>query len=206
MPIAAADLDAVLGRFVGAIEQVPPMVSAVKVGGRRLHELARRGEQVERAPRPVRIDELTVETFEPGPYPRATVHVECSSGTYVRTLADDLGTALGGCAHLATLRRLRVGPFTLSDAHVLEEIEADAPRYVLSPADAMRGLPRVDVTGETARAIAHGATFSRVGLVDDSAGPGPFAVVSTEGGELLAIYERTGAGVKPAVVLVTADP
>ena len=78
-------------RFVGDIEQLPPMVSAVKVGGRRLHELARRGEEVERAPRRVHIDRIDVEEFEPGPYPAATVLVECSSGTYIRSLAADLG-------------------------------------------------------------------------------------------------------------------
>src|SRR2546429_1833246 len=90
-------------RFVGDIEQVPPMVSAAKVGGRRLHELARAGEEVERAPRPVHVDRFDLVDFEPGPYPEATFVVECGSGTYVRSLAADLGRALGGCAHLATL-------------------------------------------------------------------------------------------------------
>src|SRR3954465_9676178 len=103
---------AVDAHLVGDIEQVPPMVSALKVGGRRLHELAREGKEVERAPRPVRVDAYDLEAFEPGSFPRATVRVECSSGTYVRTLAADLGTALGGYAHLASLRRLRVGAFT----------------------------------------------------------------------------------------------
>src|SRR4051794_40668670 len=84
---------------VGDIEQVPPMVSALKVNGKRLHELAREGIEVERKARPVRISELDVEGFEAGPYPEATIRVECSSGTYIRTLAADLGTALGGCAH-----------------------------------------------------------------------------------------------------------
>jgi len=85
MPIDQADVEAVVPAFLGEIEQLPPMVSAVKVGGRRLHELARRGEEVERAPRRVRVDRIDVEGFEPGPYPSATVVVECSSGTYVRS-------------------------------------------------------------------------------------------------------------------------
>jgi tRNA pseudouridine55 synthase len=179
-------------------------VSAVKVGGRRLHELARRGEEVERAARRVQVERFDLESFEPGPYPRATVVVECSSGTYVRVLAADLGAALDGCAHLAVLRRTRVGAFTLDDAHTLDEIEAAPAEHVLTPADAMRGLERVVVDGETVRAVAHGATFAASALVDAGAGPGPFAVVDDHG-TLLAVYERRGAGVKPAVVLASAE-
>src|SRR5262245_27617530 len=96
MPLTRDEVEAALPRFVGDIEQRPPMVSAVKVGGRRLHELARKGEEGERAPRPVHVDRIEVTAFEPGPYPRADVEVECGSGTYIRTLAADLGTALGG--------------------------------------------------------------------------------------------------------------
>jgi tRNA pseudouridine55 synthase len=191
-------------RFVGAIQQVPPMVSAVKVGGRRLHELARRGETVERAARTVRVERFELESFEPGPYPRATVITECSSGTYIRVLAADLGAALDGCAHLASLRRLRVGSFTLDEAHPLAEVEARSTELVLPPAEAMRGLDRVVVEGETVRAVSHGATFSGVGLVGPSAGPGPFAVLDDRGA-LLAVYERRGAGVKPAVVVMPAE-
>ena len=100
MPIDQGDIEAVLPAFLGEIEQLPPMVSAVKVGGRRLHELARRGEEVERAPRRVRVDRIDVEAFEPGPYPAARVLVECSSGTYVRSLAADIGGRLGVDADL----------------------------------------------------------------------------------------------------------
>src|SRR5205085_5168052 len=126
--------------FVGEIEQIPPMVSAIKVDGRRLYELARAGEVVERAARPVRIDTLVVEDFVDGAYPEATIRIDCSSGTYVRTLAADLGTALGGCAHLRELRRLRVGSFEVEEAHTLDEIEADPQRFVLSPAAALRDM------------------------------------------------------------------
>ena len=79
------------------------MVSAIKIDGRRLHELAREGKEVDRAPRRVRIDRIDVEAFTPGEYPTATLRVECGSGTYIRSLAADLGAALGGCAHLAAL-------------------------------------------------------------------------------------------------------
>src|SRR3954468_2095618 len=101
MSFTRVELDAAARAFVGDIEQVPPMVSALKVGGRRLYELARAGEEVERAARPVHIDTLEGEGFGPGPYPGAVVRVDCSRGTYVRSLAADLGVALGGCAHLA---------------------------------------------------------------------------------------------------------
>jgi tRNA pseudouridine55 synthase len=188
-------------RFVGDIQQVPPMVSALQVGGRRLHELARAGEEVERKPRHVRIDRFELEAFEPGPYPRATVVVECSSGTYVRSLAADLGTALGGPAHLAALRRLRVGVFDLDDAHPLEVIEADPPAALLPPVEAMRGLERTVVDAAAARAVAHGSVFPSVAL--PVTGPGPYALVD-EDGALLAVYERRKSALKPAVVLAPA--
>jgi tRNA pseudouridine55 synthase len=200
MPLTREQLDAALPAFRGAIEQVPPMVSALKVGGRKLYELARAGVEIEREARAVRIDALVVEEFVPGPYPEATMRVECSSGTYIRSLAADLGTALGGCAHLAALRRLRVGSFALDEAHEISAIEADPDAVLLAPIDAVRALDRVEVAGEQARAVGHGATFAARMLLPDGAGDGPLAVVD-EHGHLLAIYERRGAGVKPAVVL-----
>jgi tRNA pseudouridine55 synthase len=190
--------------FVGEIEQIPPMVSAIKVGGRRLNELARAGEVVERAARRVRIDTLVVEDFVGGAYPEATIRIDCSSGTYVRSLAADLGTALGGCAHLGELRRLRVGSFVVDEAHTLDAVEADPERFVLTPATAVRDLPEVVVGEEQARAIAHGATFAAPALLGDLDAPGPFAVVD-DLGELLALYERRGAGVKPALVLAPQE-
>jgi tRNA pseudouridine55 synthase len=200
MPITSDDLRSVTSRFLGDVEQLPPMVSAVKVGGRRLHELARAGEQVERAPRRVRIDRIDVEAFEPGPYPEATMFVECGTGTYIRALAADLGAALGGCAHVRTLRRTRVGSFGLSEARPLTAVEADPRAGLLAPRAATRHLPEVTVDGETARAVSHGSVFpaAALGLADDA--PGPFAVVDPTGG-LLAVYEHRGAALKPAVVL-----
>jgi len=186
--------------FVGDVEQIPPMVSAIKVDGRKLYELARKGETVERAPRRVRIDALVVEDFIAGAYPEATIRVDCSSGTYVRTLVADLGTALGGCAHLAQLQRLRVGSFGIAEARTPDEIAADPAGAVLSPAAALRDLPVVVVAGEQLRAVSHGATFAAPALLGDAIDPGPFAVVDDRH-ELLAVYERRGGGVKPAVVL-----
>jgi tRNA pseudouridine55 synthase len=191
--------------FTGDIEQVPPMVSAIKVDGKKLYELARAGQVVEREPRPVRIDELVVEDFEPGRYPEATIRVVCSTGTYIRTLAADLGTALGGCAHLAELRRVRVGSFGVGEAREIEAIERDPDATVVAPAEALRDLERVVVDAEQARAVTHGATFAAQGFLADDAGAGPFAVVDDEA-VLLAVYERRGAGVKPAVVIAAQTP
>jgi tRNA pseudouridine55 synthase len=200
MTLTRARLEDAARRFVGEIDQVPPMVSAVKVGGRKLYELAREGQEIERAARRVRIDAVEVETFEPGPYPETTIRVVCSSGTYVRSLAADVGAALGGCAHLAALRRLRVGSFALAEARTPEEIAAEPDAALRPPAEAMRDLERVAVGAEAARAVGHGATFAAAGLLPGGAGAGPFAVVDDRG-ELLAVYERRGAGVKPSVVL-----
>lgn len=202
MTVSREGLEAAARGFVGDIEQVPPMVSALKVGGRRLYEMARAGEEIERAARPVRIEELVVEAFEPGVYPEATIRIACSSGTYIRTLAADLGTSLGGCAHLGSLRRLRVGGFTLDDARPIEAVEADPDAAVRPPTEAVRDLECVTVDAERARAVAHGATFAAPALLGERDGVGPFAVVD-DAGALLAVYERRGAGVKPSVVIAT---
>jgi tRNA pseudouridine55 synthase len=203
MPVSEADVRAAMQAFVGDIEQVPPMVSALKVDGRRLHELAREGKEVERAPRPVRIDHYALEAFEAGEFPRATVLVECSSGTYVRTLAADLGTALGGHAHLASLRRLRVGAFSLDDAVALDVLVADPAPYVLTPADALRGMERVVVDPGVAALVANGRVFDDAPFTTE--GAGPFALVDAEA-RLLAVYERSDARLKPSVVLPVDAP
>jgi phosphoesterase RecJ-like protein len=125
---AAADgvdterLRAAMAGFLGPQEQVPPMVSAIKVGGERLYAKARRGEEVERAPRPIVIHDLELLGLVHGERPVATISVVCSGGTYVRSLAADLGRSLGTLAHLASLRRTAVGRFAEADAHTLEEL------------------------------------------------------------------------------------
>jgi tRNA pseudouridine55 synthase len=202
MVLERAEIEAATARFLGDIEQLPPMVSAVKVGGRRLHQLAREGVDVERAPRPVHVDRFDVEAFVPGPYPSATVVVECGSGTYVRSLAADLGVALGGCAHLAELRRLRVGSFTLDEAHPLDAIIAEPERSVRALPEMVRDLTRVELDREQARAASHGIVFP-LGALGEAAGP--FALVDGASGELVAVYERRGAACKPAVVLAPAS-
>jgi tRNA pseudouridine55 synthase len=200
MPLTREEVGAAAVGFVGEIQQLPPMVSAVKVGGRRLHQLARAGVDVDRTPRRVRVDRFRIEEFEPGPYPAATVLVECGSGTFVRSLAADLGVALGGCAHLASLRRLSVGSFTLAEARDVDAILADPDTAVLPLAEAMRDLERVDLDDEQMRAAHHGIPFPNGALGE--VGAGPYALLAPSG-DLVAVYERRGAACKPSVVIAT---
>ena len=152
-----AQLDAVLPRFTGEIVQVPPMHSALKRQGRPLYELARAGETVERKPRLVRIGSLRLLDFDGA---EAVLAVDCSKGTYIRVLAEDLGAAMGCGAHLAGLRRTRVGPLSLDGAVTLAELEAlDVParRARLLPLDALlASLPRVELGEREAGRFCHG--------------------------------------------------
>ena len=178
-------------QLTGDIEQVPPMFSAVKVGGRRLHEIAREGGEVERAPRPV-----TVHRFDVTPTGDPLVwkaDVECSSGTYVRTLAADLGTSLGGGAHLTDLRRLSVGSFTIDGARSMESPD------LLPPAVGVRHLAGVFVDDDLAVDVGHGKLLSRERLGVE--GDGPWAVHGADG-TLLAVYEPYEGRTKPSLVLV----
>lgn len=197
--VTLAEARAAAAAFVGDILQIPPMVSAVKIDGRRLHELARAGETVERPPRPVTVHRLQLEVAEPATEDASMVlrmEVDCSSGTYVRTLADDLGHALGGGAHLRALRRTAIGSFGLSEARPLEALE------VLPPAVAMRDYPSVTAEAEVMARIFNGAVLDRVELAVDD-GDGPWAVLSPAG-DLLAVYQGHGADrVKPAVVIAS---
>ena len=167
----------------GVIEQIPPMVSALKVGGRRLHELARAGIEVDRPARQVTVERFDVEpTDEPGVY---RISVDCSAGTYVRTLAADLGEALGGGAHLRRLRRTRVGSFGLAEAHPVNSISAAC---VLAPAQALRDMVQVEVDAEVSPLVLHGHALDRVAI--EASGDGPWALLDRQG-QLLAVYERT---------------
>ena len=181
--------------LTGDIEQVPPMVSAVKVRGRRLHELARQGVEVARAARPV-----TVSRFDIVPDPERSgvyrAEIVCSSGTYVRVLAADLGLALGGGAHVANLRRTRIGSFGCPDMRPLARL---GPEDVLTPAQALRDLDFLTADPAAQDAVRNGLPLDRVPL--GAAGDGPWAVLD-ERGSLLAVYEATGTDrIRPVVVL-----
>ena len=153
-----ATLAAALAAFRGPQTQLPPMHSAVQQGGKRLYELARAGIEVERTPRPITIYTLDLLDYQP---PNATLHVECSKGTYIRSLAHDLGAALGCGAYLAGLIRTRHGPFTLDEAISLDALAAaqTAGRLsdVLRPPDLLvQSWPRLDLNATAARHLAQG--------------------------------------------------
>lgn len=170
--------------LTGPILQVPPMVSAVKVGGRRLHDLARQGIEVEREARPVTIHRFDVSATE-DPLVFA-VEVECSSGTYIRSLVADLATALGGGGHLRNLRRTAIGSFSLEGSHVLEELDEG---HVLPPAEALRDYPWVEVDAETLVLVGHGRPVPYL--------PSGTVGVRSASGDLVAVYTDG----RPAVVL-----
>lgn len=192
-----ASITAAASSLTGDILQIPPMVSAVKVDGKRLHQLAREGIEVERTPRPVTVHRFAVEPTDDPLVVRA--EVECSSGTYVRTLAADLGAALGGGAHLRELRRTAIGSFSLAEALPLDRV---APDSILPPAIAMRDLVAVTV-GEAERLdVGHGKVLARD---ERFVGDGPWSVLDTEGA-LLAVYvAHRGATAKPDVVIAPVD-
>ncbi len=190
-------IEAAAAALTGDIVQIPPMVSAVKIDGTRLHVLARAGVEVERPGRPV-----TVYRFDVAPTGDPTVvtcEVECSSGTYVRTLAADLGRALGGGAHLRTLRRVAIGSFTVAEAVPLERI---GPDVVLSPADAMRDMASVLVDESERLLVGHGRPLARD---ERFVGDGPWAIVDATGA-LLAVYRPGDRDrVRPDVVIAPVD-
>ena len=184
-------------QFVGTIEQIPPMVSAIKVGGKRLYELARQGIEIERTARTVTITRFDCRpTDDPLVY---TFVVECSSGTYVRSLAADLGAVLGGGAHLRGLRREAIGPFSVDGAVVLDELSrAD----IASSLGLVQHLDAVVVANALIEDIAHGKILER--RVVEVVGEGPWSLASPDG-RLLGVYERwTKERIKPAVVLIDA--
>lgn len=187
-------------RFVGTISQVPPMVSAVKVEGRRLYELAREGVEVERPARTVVVDAIDVLDFAPSDYPVLTMRIVCGAGTYVRTLADDIAGALGGRAHLTSLRRTSIGSLHVDDALGIGEVaDADDPAAALVPlSSGLADLPAVTVDAETARGVRSGMVFAASAFSADI--DRPFRVVE-ETGRLLAVYASDGRRAKPEVVV-----
>jgi tRNA pseudouridine55 synthase len=162
------------------------MVSAVKVGGERLHAKARRGEEVERAARPVSIFELNLVVQREGDEPEADIDVRCSSGTYVRTLINDIGEVLGCGAHMTALRRTETGGFTLADAKPLDAIGADD---LLPLVEIVRVLPRIDLSETDATAVGYGRKLSAEAAPGIKDGQ---QVGLTVSGSLVAVYRREG--------------
>ena len=195
-------------QLLGDVMQVPPMVSALKVDGKRLHELAREGIEIEREARPVTVHSFAVLAVRGN---EIDIDVTCSSGTYIRTLAADLGTLMGGGAHLKNLRRTSIGRFTTSDAVTLDELSSDdsEPHLYLRPVlECVRGLTRLDADADVRAAVAVGKVLPA--SVFEGYGPAPWAVVDADE-RLIAVYEpfsneKVGADMaRPSIVLITPE-
>jgi tRNA pseudouridine55 synthase len=188
-PVAGAALPdeatatACLGEFVGQIEQVPPAYSAAKVAGRRAYDLARRGQDVTLQPRQVRIDGIDVVAFAP---PRLEIEVRCGKGTYIRSLARDLGDKLGCGALVETLRRTRVGPFTVNEAVTLDATPAEARTRLLPLSAAAADLPALPLSGQKLRQLTAGQVIQHANPMGES---GLVAVFGPDG-QLYAVAQR----------------
>jgi len=190
------EIGTAVAALTGAIQQVPSSVSAIKVDGKRAYAKVRAGDTVELAARPVTVHSFDVHaTRRTGDVVDLDVTVACSSGTYVRALARDLGAALGVGGHLTALRRTRVGPYDVANARTLEQLESSFE--VMPIAVAARGaFPSRDVTDEQARLLSHGGQ-----LLWESAESGPVAVFGPDGTFLALVEERAGRA-KPLAVFV----
>lgn len=188
-----AELEEKLEMFRGEIEQIPPMVSAVRVDGERLYEKARRGEDVARPARRVTIYDLCLVDLREEDDTVATLDVTCSGGTYIRTLSHDLGEALGSGGHMLSLRRSSAGGFTLEEAIPLDAVSEEA---LLPLSDVVRSLPTTEVSDEDARLVANGRPlFFEEGVEEGAA----TAVVNA--GRLLGVYRRNGRRIVPERVV-----
>ena len=189
-PVEEAAVRAALAAFLGEVEQVPPAYSAARVEGRRAYALARRGADVALAPRRVRIDRIDVREYC---WPELELDVECGKGTYIRSIARDLGRAVGVGGYVTALRRLRIGPFTVEDAVPLEADAATACGKLLPLAAAVSGFPVVRATADEVRRLRNGQSIP-------APGAGEVAVLD-EAGELVAVGRVTGGLLKPEKVM-----
>jgi tRNA pseudouridine55 synthase len=194
-----ADIESVLARFTGEIEQVPPAFSAIKVDGQRAYDLARAGQDVEIKSRKVRIENLRlIECPDTG---HATFEVTCSKGTYVRSLGQDIARALGTEGHLSELRRTATGGIDVSGAitpDALEGQDDDARASLLHPLDAVLAhMPRIELATDQAGRVAHG---NPVMLLPDQLVPSAEEALLTEAGKPLAIALLDGPAARPARV------
>ncbi|MGW5075000.1 tRNA pseudouridine(55) synthase TruB [Rhodococcus sp. NPDC004095] len=176
---------AVIATLTGKISQVPTRVSAIKVDGQRAHKLVREGEDFELAARPVTVDRFDVTaTRRLDTFVDLDVEVECSSGTYVRALARDLGAALGVGGHLTALRRTRVGPFTLDHARTLEQL-AEAPAVSLDIDQACQtAFAHRQISADEAESISQGRWLDPIGI------PGTYAAIDPTGHTIALLQER----------------
>ena len=194
--VTEEEVAAAAAALTGDLDQVPPMVSAVHVDGRRLHELAREGIEVERAPRRVHVKRFDVAALGEGRY---RFEVVCGSGTYVRSLVDDLGRTLGGGAHLAVLRRTRVGAFRIDEAAGLEELEERGAALLRTPAQMVADLASLRVGAGAVADVLHGRAISAPGTVS----AGPVAVLGPDGALVAVCAPHRDGTLRPEVVVAT---
>ena len=199
--VTRAQLDATIARFTGAIGQVPPMYSALKRDGRPLYELARAGITVERAARPVTISRIEIVSFD---LPAVAIDVDCSKGTYIRTLAEDIGEALGCGAHLTALRRTRTGAASIADSISLERLQQLAPAdldAILFPMDRfLAHFARIDLDAAQTGALMNGQPVR----TDHSVAPGMARVYAPDG-RFLGLGELDAEGeLQPRRLIRTA--
>lgn len=190
-------LDEVVAGFVGDIEQTPPMVSAVKVAGQRLHKLARMGKEVERKPRPLTIYEIQVVDADIDGAAEATLEIRCSAGTYVRTLINDIGESLGCGAHMKSLVRTEAGGFTLDQAVPLEAVSDDDLRPLI---DTVKGLFNFEVEPDVAKLVKNGRPLNLFGTRLPGIQEGDHVAVSNDG-RLLGVYMLKGERLMPDRVM-----
>lgn len=185
--VCVEDVKTMLREFVGDIEQIPPMYSAIKIGGKKLYELAREGVEVERKPRTVHIEKIELLDIDLK-HKKFSVRVDCSKGTYIRTLCDDMGRRLGCFAHMSALCRTRSGIFDISKSYTLEQIEemlADDDLSFFVPVDAVfESYPRLTLSKSKARKMCNGTRVSAQGIED-----GVIYRVYDEAGNFLTISE-----------------
>jgi tRNA pseudouridine55 synthase len=195
--LSRADIEAAMEPLTGEIEQVPSAVSAIKVGGERAYHKVRKGQEVDLQPRRVLVSEFRLrEMRRHGNVIDLDVTVVCSSGTYVRAIARDLGGSLQVGGHLAALRRTRVGVYSLDEAHTMGELERSFS--VIPIADvAAQTFPRHDLDEATARLVAYGQKLPGV-----SVGQGEVAMFGPDG-RFLALYQDTDEGAKPVAVFAS---
>ena len=161
--LTVAQLQEVLQGFLGQQLQMPPMYSAVKINGQKLYQLARKGVEVERQARPIEIYKLELLDFTSTKF---TVAVECSKGTYIRVLGEDIATALGTCGTMSFLLRTQVGSYLLNEAHTLQEIAANPQGCCAEPISAVSHLPKLVLTANQAARLTNGVRTTVNGTID----------------------------------------
>ena len=207
--VTREQIERILPQYLGQIEQVPSMFSALKHQGQPLYKLARKGETVERKPRKVTVHELTLEDFIPGERAQLSIRVHCTKGTYVRSLAEDIGAELGTGAHVGVLRRVQSGPFDSSECISLEDIQtmAEAQEFdqldgLLKPIDfAIQDIPQVDLDSDSSFYLCQGQPVMAPNAPDDG-----LVRVINETGEFLGIAEVLDDGrITPRRLVVSID-